>query len=427
MSRFLLLLLLFGYCLPAPVCYADEANGRVSESINSLLYEKGGTGGARSILRQHLGDQRQLHATTFPIRAAGAPTWEINDGETSLIASPRTFLTATGTYPNTVLDTRYFSVTGAQVEGNEPFEYAGGVVADNYTGSNAAPIPVYHFRHDGRYLDFRLSGKGDHRLWINGEACTLNYEDGGVNLGGSKVLSVDFGSRAIRQVAIEYGARFFWVKTEATANISAAPITSLKLDVIGDSFTEENGATSPNRGWASNFAHHLGCWDVCSLGSGGTGYINVSGDRDPFIDRLANDLRADVDVIVFAGGINDDGEAVGFRAAVLATFQEALTLRPNALIVALSPFAASQDQVALTLAKSAVVKEEVERVGGIFLDLLQPPLWTGNGSAASPSGTGTSDIYVQGGAGGPHPTQAGHEAIGRRAADLMLEKLFEKK
>jgi hypothetical protein len=148
-------------------------------------------------------------------------------------------------------------------------------------------------------------------------------------------------------------------------------------------------------------------WDVWPSGLGGTGYTQP-GAFVAFQARVQADVIANSpDVVVVAGGLNDDLAGLGDAAALLySTIRAGL---PSARLIVLSPWAPRSIDVA---AKTAALAAAAANAGALYVDTTS--WYTGNGDAAGPNGSGNSDIYV-----GPdqtHPTQGGHDYLGTRLA-----------
>lgn len=153
---------------------------------------------------------------------------------------------------------------------------------------------------------------------------------------------VDFGSAAQRHVELRFAKAVGNIKGVAVRKPwtiwAAAPLPSVKVAVIGDSYTEAEGyggLTAPGDGWAQK----LGRWcnlDTIAMGLGGTGYTVAA----IFYDRLSS-IPADTDLIIFAGGINDYLANTGvLTTAVQTCLAQARLLFPSALIMVLGPWRA---------------------------------------------------------------------------------------
>jgi lysophospholipase L1-like esterase len=183
---------------------------------------------------------------------------------------------------------------------------------------------------------------------------------------------------------------------------------------------------------------------------GGTGYApnSVFGNPgDAFPERSATSVDAQPDLVITAGGINDNNSLAlspyataadaraGFEAAATSHFSRLRAALPTSLLVALGPWAPRQNMPThpTEQAKADTIAAALRAAGGpwVFLDNLNGgwlassgassvgsgPWQTGTGNSAAPAGNGNGDLYLA--ADGVHPNMAGSDYLGGRiAADL---------
>lgn len=188
---------------------------------------------------------------------------------------------------------------------------------------------------------------------------------------------------------------------EEAPSLSAVPPGSSVL-FFGDSFTDGQGADSPEGGFAPLTADALG-WDGRIEGGRGTGYTTPGPNGEgTYADRLT-DLEADpaLPLIVLQGGQNDLGAGEdAIRRGFRDTFNGLRELFPAAAFVVVGPM--------IPLGESGV---EVS-------DTLQAIADSEGLAYVSPVGEGwiteeSATTLVSGG----HPTPAGHELLAQRLAD----------
>lgn len=118
--------------------------------------------------------------------------------------------------------------------------------------------------------------------------------------------------------------------------------TSITFAVLGDSYSEGAGA-SPGRGWVERFGTEM-CWSLTRRSAeGGTGYtdtgITAAPDFTPFIERIADVVDGQPNVVIVQGGNADIGAApeqiTAEAAKVFGSLRQALG--ENATIVAIGP------------------------------------------------------------------------------------------
>lgn len=196
--------------------------------------------------------------------------------------------------------------------------------------------------------------------------------------------------------------------------------------VIGDSHTEGSGGTWTWTSWPMWMGQRLG-WNVCNMGVGGTGYVNMgSAGRTNFLGRIA-DIPGDADFIIVAGGYSDKAYApADVRAAANTYYQELKKAHPNSRIIVLSQFVSAEVTTSGTeTALRDAIKAAAIDNGLPFIDLVgypnpdTPCLISGTGKSGSPTGNGNADRYVA--SDGVHYTAAGYEFIGNFVASRIQD------
>lgn len=154
--------------------------------------------------------------------------------------------------------------------------------------------------------------------------------------------------------------------------------------IIGDSFTEAFGASTPEAGWASIAAGTLG-WHATIDGVGGTGFTkDLATDGRAGVDfgpRLEAHARNDegYDVIVLQGGLNDwAADSAVESAKVHAAVETAQREWPNAAVIVFGPTApTASDHLLrnLTTIRTAAIAS-----GATFVDPSEPRPWINAGN-----------------------------------------------
>lgn len=158
-------------------------------------------------------------------------------------------------------------------------------------------------------------------------------------------------------------------------------------------------------GWVARLAHNQ-LWNVTNLARGGTGYVtSVSANAQKacaldycpsYPEMIDEAAKVNPNVILVAGGRNDSGVPADEESEAIKAFYERLRAQvPAAKIVAFNVLWDNRTPPESVPAMSAVVKESVESVGGIYLDA-QQPLTKAEGLV---------------GPDGVHPNATGHAAI----------------
>jgi hypothetical protein len=271
-------------------------------------------------------------------------------------------------------------------------------------GSNG--VCALHFRTDGSAFELLFAGTDvQATLVVDGryavaETITTQWRSGGRGAALNQPNAwtrFDFGGRALRDVsvyarssqgpcALAFAAGDRVSAWDRSAEASMAAIA----DSYGGAPSERWGISGPF--WEA--AALLGIPHVDLDAIGGTGYApqNTNADtRDAgnrFAARLASTVDAQPDLLIVAGGINDNhsqaapplfataAEARGrFETEVREFYAAARAALPQSLIVALSPWA-PREQVppsAVELSKAEIVQQALQAAGGpwIFIDNLR--------------------------------------------------------
>ncbi|QDG65864.1 SGNH/GDSL hydrolase family protein [Pseudarthrobacter sp. NIBRBAC000502772] len=188
-----------------------------------------------------------------------------------------------------------------------------------------------------------------------------------------------------------------------------------RVAVIGDSYSAGAGAGDPAMGWVGRLTRNQ-LWDVTNLARGGTGYstsVTTNAQKACALDycpsypeMIAEAVKTNPTLILVAGGRNDALVPAADEAEAVRTFYETLRAEaPAAKIVAFNVLWDNRTPPESVPAMSAVVKESVESVGGIYLDAQQP--------LAKVEGLVGSD--------GVHPNAAGHAAIFEAKLGLLQQ------
>lgn len=200
--------------------------------------------------------------------------------------------------------------------------------------------------------------------------------------------------------------------TPASPTTAAAPPSSIvipadpQLLVIGDSYTEGNGATSSATTFARTAAAELS-WPVETDGVGGTGFVNAGPRGDgTYAERIAElEPETDPSIVVIQGGLNDRGRP-GITGSAVAVIQSAQQRWPGAAVIVLGPVTPNPpDTAAADVAaqlEAAAAEAQVP-----FIDARD---WI------------TEDNVDDYGRGDQiHVNQAGHDYLGERLAEAIVE------
>jgi len=239
---------------------------------------------------------------------------------------------------------------------------------------------VVSFMHTGSAFEYLCEGLVGGALLarVDGEFVSLTPQITPSD-GGLKYWFFDFGSVGTRRIDIFCSGfcGFGGINTAQTDSITPVNELSPKVVIVGDSFTYGTSSDLINN-WAKVFGHAMGWTDVYINGRGGTGFVATNSGADVnYFDRIgASVVARNPDVVIFQGSINDaTASPVAVREQAKKCFEKVSADLPSCLIVATSPMATGGvNKVGLNAwGQRIAIKEEVEKVGGIFIDLLEIP------------------------------------------------------
>jgi hypothetical protein len=238
--------------------------------------------------------------------------------------------------------------------------------------------PVVEIKQNAGGAQFRVRVDGE---LISATPITL------ANDGSFYFQPLTFATRAFRRISVEMSAnqKFAGFQVGPNDTVEKPAMRGPKCIVVGDSFTEGTGATSSCMGWVRVFGEAMGWDDVWASGVGATGYLNPStGGKVKFRDRLTNDvLTQSPQVVVWAGGINDQGAYTGaaIQAEALVCYQAVQAAVPGVIQIVLSPFwGAGVETYVPSLIdtrdaiKAAATAANTTAQPVYFVDLLEMPL-----------------------------------------------------
>ena len=317
-----------------------------------------------------------------------------------------------------------------------------------------------HFTLAGRAFEVLFAGTNVQvTLLADGEYVAPSFIEteffagvpGGPLAAANAYVRFDFGTSATRRISL-YAA-----SSQGPCAIATAKLDTLtpwdrtdepRFCAITDSYGQARGVNWAMGGPFWEAASLLGIPHLDLNALGGTGYAPNNGGndaRDPgnaFVARVAEGAVTTPDLVLTAGGINDDNSAAapplyasaadakaGFDTAVQRHFRDLRAALPDAVLAAMGPWAPVESLPvdAVAQSKADTILAALRSVAGpwVFLDNLRggwvtstgasaPATgrgWqTGTGNVGRPRGDGNGDVYVA--ADGVHPTPAGCQYLG---------------
>lgn len=307
-----------------------------------------------------------------------------------------------------------------------------------YLTSSSAPTRL-RFETETDADTFEVAVRADaggtapqYRVWIDGQLVTALPQSigGGASGGAIYRITIPLGSRGNRRVTFE-GMYFTLIGIWAHPSVSFWP-TSRPIGptfvAIGDSYTEGTGGNWWWDSWIMQAGKMLG-WNVIPSAVGSTGYLadGGGGGKVPYASRFLTDVvPLNPDIIGFFGGYNDTGSftAAQEKVAAGALFALARQYCPNAaqVVAALNTPTAVTTVGTMTQFRDAI-RDAAVPYADLFVDQIVYPngtAWiTGTGTSTATNGTGNADYYTSGTV-ASHPTQAGHDYLGRRFASAVV-------
>lgn len=308
------------------------------------------------------------------------------------------------------------------------------------------------FTTNGRYFSYmgRFALK-DATITINGDlqpTVTVNADD--------TWTTIDMGSRATRNIVFSGGQNEFG-GIAVPAGDSIVPYDHLsgkfRYNVIHDSWGQQREYEETNQRLPDIYAKLIGAHSVGGYVKGGTGYLQ--GVDITTTQGLADDNQRRADMNAGAPHFVDHWMMVNdpdpqtnanLQTAVRRVFERSRADNPNAVfgVGAWTSQGSRSTVVGGETRKRDLYKAEWDRIAGpkVFIDCLVGtwyadagtgagvktrssaigPVITGEGSAASPTGTGNADVMIDNN-GGRHPTSKGVVLLDNYRAALLREAL----
>jgi lysophospholipase L1-like esterase len=349
------------------------------------------------------------------------------------MASPPTITTSTVASVSTVDAslTRQFLADGSY---DDVFGVYGGVLsyplANNLRvdGSLDAGSPASHLQRvealvDAQVLGVRMRPVNTtwyYRFIVDGEYVS----EAGFTLGSAANHhhALDFGSRAVRHVVLEWENRNYFqgFLVGATGNVMRPP-ASPRLWWQGDSYSVGVGTDSNFDSLSRVACDWLGVSDLQVAGFGGTGYVNAGASVGAYSARQSLITTANPDFIVYSGGYNDRlSSASDVTAAAIDLLRDARARAPSSPIFVFGSWPGRLGTSAVE-ATEAAIEAAVTALDDPFTRFIPcttdpaGPWLFGTGYEGATNGSGNSDLYIS--TDFVHPNKAGHAYLGRLCAD----------
>lgn len=292
----------------------------------------------------------------------------------------------------------------------------------NTYGIGVPTVWTTAFGYDGSIFEVRYKYAGAHariRVWVDGLPVTERMVAiGGNQPGYEHVYTVDFGSRAVRTIQLDFGdVPFGGVWRQADANIWKLPNPKIRAILIGDSHAGGSNENTHGYTWPRLAMDDLRISDFWNNAIGGSGYT-VNGQGTTYYNRVATDVTPwNPDIVLVQGGYNDGSQTLStvFSAAT-TLYTKLLSDLPSAKIIVVGPFnpSATPDSVALNL--DTGLRARALSAGLPYVSLISGDVIDGKGTVVLNAGpwitASNAAAYI--GTDNVHPNDAGHDYLAKR-------------
>jgi len=300
------------------------------------------------------------------------------------------------------------------------------------------------FLHDGTEFEIKMqssSGNANYNVLVDGQyvVARASYKTQAAG-GGTFRDRFVFGSRAPRHITIEMysGMRFGGIEVDPTGRLIKAPVSPLRMVVVGDSLGEGSTQARPCGGYAWIAGRHmLGIADIWSASAGATGYVaTAGGTKLKYRDRLAEVIALAPDIVLIQSSINDAGSEASAVTEAGLCFAALRAGLPAAVLIGTGVLnmhgtnsgydtIGAGVQAALAALSGPTAYIANTQSGASTGAGTGSGQWAwGTGNTGATTGTGNADLYCD--TDGTHPNAAGHDylawrmGMAARAAILAL-------
>ncbi|MFF2094859.1 GDSL-type esterase/lipase family protein [Streptomyces sp. NPDC058202] len=298
----------------------------------------------------------------------------------------------------------------------------------NLTSSQAVWSMEFTTDASAFQLRFNYQVAGAYRLSIDGRKLTDQMQAiGGTTAGSTHLMTVDFGSAALRTVRFDF-------YTVPLGGIYLPPTTSLwpivpnggRTVAFGDSLSDgSNYNVGGGAGtWVQRFARRMGLTDVWDEARGGTGYI-TPGSYATLADRVATDVIANAPdrVIIWAGYNDNGGSQSAIKTAADSLYAAIKTGLPSAQLFVLGCWSPAASPAASIQNTDTTLKAAAAAAGIPFVSPLTGSCYDAAGNLVATHGAFINSANQAGYIGGDsvHPNDAGHAYLARRISTAIRQ------
>lgn len=285
---------------------------------------------------------------------------------------------------------------------------------------------------DAQKVAFRVHPTtAKYRFLVNGQYVSIAGTQTVATSGTTdEYISLDFGSRATRTIALEtqLAGGFVGAYVGAGEGVYAPEASDVLRGIwIGDSYAVGTAAVALGDGIVPTFGDWMGIRDMWASGSSGTGWATVNSSYR-FDERTSDATGYSPDIVFLQGSYNDRALSTAtVQANCLAGLQAVRAALPRVPIVVFGAFAGATGPSAGVTGAETAVQSAVTAMSDRLTAFVpvsgdaNGALISGTGKVGATTSSGNSDIYTD--ADGVHPTDSGCAFIGRVLAAKALSAL----
>ncbi|MFI5973513.1 SGNH/GDSL hydrolase family protein [Streptomyces sp. NPDC051452] len=298
----------------------------------------------------------------------------------------------------------------------------------NLTSSQAVWSMEFTTDASAFQLRFNYQIAGAYRISVDGRKLTDTMQPiGGTTAGSTHLMTVDFGSAALRTVRFDfYTVPLGGIYLPPTAALWPVAPGGGRTVLFGDSLSDgsSNNVGGGAGTWVQRFARRMGWSDVWDEARGGTGYV-TAGSYAILADRVATDVIGNApDRVIIWAGYNDNGASQpAIKTAADSLYATIKTGLPSAQMYVLGCWSPTASPAASLQNTDATLRTAAAGAGIPFVSPLTGSCYDSAGNLVATHGAFINSANQAGyiGADSVHPNDAGHAYLARRITTAIRQ------